>query len=89
MSARVTTEEEEEEEEGGGVLDGGSAYSSEHLKKLFFERDSVIFTGPAPPGGLLSFSFLFSRLIMSLARVKNASSTLRLDLALVSKNLIP
>lgn len=30
-------------------------YSSKHLKKLFLERDSVIFTAPPPPGGLLSF----------------------------------
>lgn len=30
-------------------------YSSKHLKKLFLDRDSVIFTDPPPPGGLLSF----------------------------------
>lgn len=30
-------------------------YSSKHLKKLFLDRDSVIFTAPPPPGGLLSF----------------------------------
>ncbi|KAG7239583.1 hypothetical protein INR49_028735, partial [Caranx melampygus] len=43
------------EPEGGGGVPGRSAYSSAHLKKLFLERDSVIFTGPPPPDGLLSF----------------------------------
>lgn len=31
------------------------SYSSKHLKKLFRDLDSVIFTAPPPPGGLLSF----------------------------------
>lgn len=63
---------------------------SVHLNKLcFLERFSVILIG-APPSVLLpSFIFLLSLAIMSLARVKNASSTLMLVFALVSKNLIP
>lgn len=40
---------------GGTGERGGSAYSSKHLKKLFLDRDSVIFTAPPPPDGLLSF----------------------------------
>lgn len=64
--------------------------SSEHRKKLvFFDRFSVIFTGPPAPDELLSFIFLLSFVIISRASVKNASSTFVLDFALVSKNLIP
>lgn len=40
---------------GGGATCSGSAYSSEHLKKLFLERCSAILTGPPPADGWLSF----------------------------------
>lgn len=64
--------------------------SSEQRKKLvFFDRFSVIFTGPPDPDELLSFIFRLSFVIISRASVKNASSTFVLDFALVSKNLIP
>lgn len=64
--------------------------SSEQRKKLvFFDRFSVIFTGPPAPEELLSFIFLLSFVIISRASVKNASSTFVLDFALVSRNLIP
>lgn len=66
------------------------SYSRAHLKMLcFLERFSEIFTGPPPSAWPPSFIFLLSRAIMSLARVKKASSTFMLVLALVSKNLIP
>lgn len=69
---------------------GRAAHASAQRKKLLlFCWSGVILTPWLLPWGLLPSNFLSIFALMSLARVKNAFSTLMLALALVSMNLIP
>lgn len=66
------------------------AHRRRHRKKLLLRCCSAVIRTPwLLPCGLLPSNFLSIFALMSLARVKNAFSTLMLALALVSMNLIP